>query len=76
MADASRPACLQYLAQRTKRDGGELEDAVGPQLAALFAELEDEYGRVSGDGIDPRFVHHFLLMPNRTAADIQSNGEE
>ena len=76
MADASRPACLQYLAQRTKRDGGELEDAVGPPLAALFAELEDEYGRVSGDGIDPRFVHHFLLMPNQTAADIQSNGEE
>ncbi len=69
LTSASRPACLQWLARRTKRDDTELADAVGPQLTALFTELEDEYRRVSVDKIDPRFVHHFLLMPHPDASD-------
>jgi hypothetical protein len=63
---ASRPACLQWLGRRTNRDGDELADTVGPQITALFTELADEYGKVSAEGIDPRFIQHFLLTPNQT----------
>ncbi|MDJ0854851.1 MAG: DUF6178 family protein [Desulfobacterales bacterium] len=71
IADESRTACLQWLARRTARGDVDLAETVGPQLTALFAELEDDYGRISGDRIDPRFVHHFLLQPEPTAADGQ-----
>ncbi len=69
ITDDQRRAFLQWLAGQTGSGEDELADAVGPSLASLFDELQAEYGRVSLARIDLRYIHHFLLAPNKPAAD-------
>jgi hypothetical protein len=52
---------LDWLADGTRTDAAELSVSVGRVLETLFAELEEAYGRVRADDIDPRYIHHFLL---------------
>lgn len=61
--DALRADFLHWLADRTARPAAELSASIGSSLEALFAELEETYGRVSPDHIDPRYIRHFLLEP-------------
>jgi len=61
--DALRTDFLQWLADRTSHPAADLSATIGSSLEALFAELEESYGRVSPDHIDPRYISHFLLEP-------------
>ncbi|MDJ0882828.1 MAG: DUF6178 family protein [Desulfobacterales bacterium] len=69
IGDDRRQAFLQWLARQTGSDADELADAVGAALTSLFDELQTEYGRVSRASIDPRYIHHFLVAPDKSAAD-------
>ena len=62
--DALRSDFLHWLADCTEQTATELSASVGPALEALFVELEESYGRVNADHIDPRYVDHFLLEPH------------
>jgi len=61
--DALRADFLIWLAGRTRQSVEGLTQTVGTTLGALFAELEEHYGRVRDGRLDPRFVPHFLLEP-------------
>jgi hypothetical protein len=61
--DALRTDFLHWLADRTAHTAADLSATIGSSLEALFAELEEHYGRVSPDHIDPRYISHFLLEP-------------
>lgn len=54
-----------FLTWLSRRSGVALH-AISSQLAEafedLFAELQDEYARLSPDDLDPRFMPHFLLL--------------
>ena len=61
--DALRADFLHWLADRTAHPAAELSASIGSSLEALFTELEEAYGRVRPDHIDPRYIRHFLLEP-------------
>jgi hypothetical protein len=61
--DALRTDLLTWLADRTHQTAEDLTKTVGSTLEALFAELEEHYGRVGVDRLDPRYIPHFLLEP-------------
>jgi Family of unknown function (DUF6178) len=63
ISDSVRSDFLHWLADRTEQTATELAVSIGPSLEALFVELEESYGRVNADHIDPRYIHHFLLKP-------------
>jgi hypothetical protein len=41
----------------------EIQNQVGVVLDSLFRELENEYGSVSTEDLDPRYVRHILVIP-------------
>ncbi|MBN1842621.1 MAG: hypothetical protein JW883_10120 [Deltaproteobacteria bacterium] len=51
-----------WLALRSGLAANELQTQVQP-LDNLFSELEEEYGSVSLQKLDPRYVKHFLVRP-------------
>nr|MBL0713588.1 hypothetical protein [Desulfobacterales bacterium] len=57
---------LLWLAQRTDRNPADLSNEIGLSLESLFDELQEEYGRVSIEKIDPRYISHFLLGRTKT----------
>mgnify|MGYP000527788992 CR=1 FL=1 len=61
ISDAKRSQFLEWLATRTDEAATALSASIGSSLESLFVELEENYGRVSADRIDPRYVSHFLL---------------
>jgi cation transport regulator ChaB len=61
--DALREDFLHWLADRTAHPPAELSASIGSSLEALFTELEEAYGRVHPEHIDPRYIRHFLLEP-------------
>jgi len=61
ISDAKRSQFLEWLATQTAEAAAELSTSIGSSLESLFLELEEDYGRVNADRIDPRFVSHFLL---------------
>ena len=61
IADALRTDFITWMADRSHQPAEALSGAVGPTLEALFAELEDHYGRVSVDRLDQRYIPHFLI---------------
>lgn len=63
IADALRTDFLHWLADRSAHPAAELAASSGSLLESLFTELEESYGRVSPDHIDPRYISHFLLEP-------------
>ena len=52
---------LRWLAARSQEPPDDLAAAVGASLAGLFEELEEHYGRIRPEDIDPRYIVHFLL---------------
>ena len=52
---------LNWLADSTSQPVAVLSTTIGPSIAMLFAELEEAYGRIHADNIDPRYMTHFLL---------------
>jgi len=50
-----------WLVGRTGLAAHELQDQVGNTMENLFKELENEYGSVSMEDLDPRYVRHFLI---------------
>lgn len=52
---------LDWLCERSGLSDFEITDRLGHVLEALFAEIEDEYGRVDVAELDPRFIYLFLL---------------
>ena len=61
IADALRTDFLTWLADRSRQPAEALSGAVGSTLEALFGELEEHYGRVPADRLDPRYIPHFLI---------------
>jgi hypothetical protein len=56
-----KEACLRWLAEQTGLGDYEISQSVGQVLEALFLELEDEYGQVATEDLDPRFIYLFLV---------------
>ena len=56
---------LSWLAGETGLKDYEITDRLGQTLEDLFNELENEYGRVASEDLDPRYIHLFLLMKTK-----------
>jgi hypothetical protein len=52
---------LKWLSDRSGLDGNEISQRLGQTLENLFNEIETEYGKVSRNDLDPRYIHLFLL---------------
>jgi len=60
----SRPmkeSFLKWLAERTGTNDFELSKSLGETFEKLFSEIEIEYGQVSLQDLDPRYIHLFLV---------------
>lgn len=64
-ANSIRPAMktifLSWLSTRSGMTPDAISSCLAQALEDLFAEVQDEYGRLSPDDLDPRFLPHFLL---------------
>ncbi|RLB83025.1 MAG: hypothetical protein DRH17_03740 [Deltaproteobacteria bacterium] len=58
-----KQAFLDWLQIRSERPISEILGRLGKTLDHLFEELEREYGRVSLEDLDPRYIKHFLVTP-------------
>ena len=52
---------LRWFAGKSGMDHVALSRRLGKTLEHLFLEIEAEYGSVSPENLDPRFIHHFLV---------------
>ncbi|MBW2250119.1 MAG: hypothetical protein JRF60_05695 [Deltaproteobacteria bacterium] len=52
---------LKWLAESTNSSDFEISKALGEVFEKLFAEIEIEYGQVSLQDLDPRYIHLFLV---------------
>jgi len=52
---------LKWLAERTGTKDFELSKSLGETFEKLFSEIEIEYGQVSLEDLDPRYIHLFLV---------------
>lgn len=52
---------LRWLAGSTGLKDYEISETLGNTFEGLFAEVEEEYGRVLAEDLDPRYVYLFLL---------------
>jgi hypothetical protein len=60
----SRPmkeSFLKWLAERTGINNFELSKSLGETFEKLFSEIEIEYGQVSLEDLDPRYIHLFMV---------------
>jgi hypothetical protein len=58
---AMKTAFRDWLCRCTGLEAFDISERVGPTLERLFNHIEDEYGQVAAEDLDPRFVHLFLL---------------
>ena len=56
-----RESFLQWLAIQSGLGAEQVSANLAETLESLFLELEDEYGPVKAEDLDPRFIQHFLL---------------
>jgi hypothetical protein len=59
--DEIKTSFLKWLSERTGLEDFEITNQIGHALENLFSEIEDQYGRVESDQLDPKFIHLFLL---------------
>lgn len=59
----AKTAFRQWLARQTGLREEELVAVVGKRLESLFQEIEDEYGDVAAEDLDPRYILLFLVQP-------------
>ncbi len=52
---------LKWVAERTGTNDFELSKSFGETFEKLFSEIEIEYGQVSSENLDPRYIHLFLV---------------
>jgi len=52
---------LQWLAKKSGMDQMDLSHKLGKTLENLFLEVEEEYGNVSPNDLDPGLIQHFLV---------------
>jgi len=52
---------LKWLAERTGTSDFELSKSLGEVFEKLFSEIEIEYGQVSLQDLDPRYIHLFMV---------------
>ena len=52
---------LKWLADKTKTGDFEISKTLGEVFENLFTEIEAEYGQVSSEDLDPRYIHLFLV---------------
>jgi hypothetical protein len=52
---------LNWLQERAGLGIDALEESAASILDSLFVELDEEYGPVSYEGLDPRYIKHFLV---------------
>ena len=56
-----RQSFLHWLAVQSGLKDYEIASQIGSTLEDLFKEVESEYGRVSVEALDPRYIHLFLI---------------
>ncbi|MFP4225922.1 MAG: DUF6178 family protein [Desulfobacterales bacterium] len=59
--ESMKSAFLSWLSRASAFTEEEISNNLGRALEALFAEIASEYGGVSAEDLDPRFVHLFML---------------
>ncbi len=52
---------LNWLSRRSGLDDFEIAGKLGPALESLFAEIEDQCGRVDAADLNPKYIQLFLL---------------
>ena len=60
-----KTAFLNWLSFETGLKDFEISDRLGQTFEDLFNEIENEYGLVAAEQLDPRFVHLFLLSTKK-----------
>ena len=58
-----KQAFLDWLQMRSDRAIADILTRAGKTFDRLFGELEKEYGSVSVNDLDPRYIKHFLVTP-------------
>ena len=61
-----KTAFLNWLTAETGLKDYEITNRLGQTFTDLFDEIESEYGRVSPEELDPRFIHLFLISPKKS----------
>ena len=56
---------LDWVSEDTGLKDYEITEMVGQTFENLFAEIENEYGRVAAKDLDPRYIHLFLLKQTK-----------
>jgi hypothetical protein len=52
---------LNWFSDKTGLTHYEITQKLGQTLENLFNEIESEYGKVSGEDLDPRYIRLFLI---------------
>jgi hypothetical protein len=52
---------LDWISSKTKRVRYEVSQRMGHSFENLFKEIESEYGKLSHNDLDPRYIHLFLI---------------
>jgi hypothetical protein len=60
VGEGMRQSFRNWLMWRSGLAAAEIDNQVGIVLDSLLGELEDEYGSVSIEDLDPRYVKHVL----------------
>ncbi|MCF8067606.1 MAG: DUF6178 family protein [Desulfobacterales bacterium] len=62
---AVKESFLNWIAKRTGIDSYVISNSHAQTLENLFAEIEEEYGSVHEDTLNPKYIRHFLLTSNK-----------
>jgi hypothetical protein len=63
VVESMKQSFRDWLVLRSGLAAAEIQGQVGDALDSLFRELEIEYGSVSIEDLDPRYVKHILVTP-------------
>jgi Family of unknown function (DUF6178) len=61
ISQGHKESFLDWLAGQSGLKDYEIAAQIGSTLENLFKEVESEYGRVSVEALDPRYIHLFLI---------------
>ena len=63
VAESMKQSFWDWIVLRSGLAAAEVQGQAGVALDTLFRELESEYGSVSIEDLDPRYVRHILVTP-------------
>jgi len=58
---SKKESFLDWVSTKTGLEYYEISQRLGQSFENLFKEIESEYGKVSIDNLDPRYIHLFLI---------------